>query len=187
MATDRGDLRDVGRDLYLRGLVSTRGGNLSVRADDALLITRTGAPLGRLTGSDIIEVPVEGPSEVDDQASSDLVVHRAIYRLSDAGAVAHGHGVFATTLSFAGPITPVDHEGKLLLGEVPVFEETDPRTTMADQMGAALSSGARVVAARGHGTYAAGETIEAAAQWTTAVEMSARILIELRGAGIDPG
>ena len=52
----------VGRDIFLAHLISSHGGNISVRVGDELCITRTGSMLGRLSDTDIVVVPVEGPS-----------------------------------------------------------------------------------------------------------------------------
>jgi len=38
----------VGRDLFSQGLVSSHGGNLSIRLGDRLIITRRGSMLGNL-------------------------------------------------------------------------------------------------------------------------------------------
>ena len=40
--------RDIGRDCFLSGLVSSHAGNMSVRVGDRLVITRRGSMLGRV-------------------------------------------------------------------------------------------------------------------------------------------
>src|SRR4030042_122482 len=51
------EFRAVGRMLWEAGLVSSHGGNMSVRLPDGgLLITRTGAMLGRLDEGDLVTV-----------------------------------------------------------------------------------------------------------------------------------
>ena len=47
--------QQVGRDLFLAGVISSHGGNLSVRMGDRIIITRRGSMLARLEGRDIIE------------------------------------------------------------------------------------------------------------------------------------
>lgn len=182
-ALDR--LRRVGRDLALAGLVSTRGGNLSVRTGERILVTRTGAALGHLEAESLVEVPAERAAPGDEEASSDLLLHREIYRSRGVGAIVHAHPPAVTALTFAGEvIEPVDHEGRLLMPTVQICEETDPREGLARRAADAVAAGDRVVAVRGHGTYAAGESPEDACHWTTALEMSARILLDLRAAGL---
>ena len=71
------DLLAVGRLLWEAGLVSSHGGNMSVRLPDGqLLITRTGAMLGRLDAGDLVTVAADGSSE--GQPSMDTAVHRAV-------------------------------------------------------------------------------------------------------------
>ncbi|GAG46362.1 unnamed protein product, partial [marine sediment metagenome] len=79
------EFRAVGRMLWEAGLVSSHGGNMSVRLPDgALLITRTGAMLGRLDEGDLVTVAADGSSE--GQPSMDTAVHRAVYATTAAGA-----------------------------------------------------------------------------------------------------
>lgn len=178
-------MRRAGRDLYIAGLVSTRSGNLSVRIRDTLVVTRAGASLPHLRPEDLVEVPAAGPGDRDGDASSDLAVHRAVYARSSARAVVHAHPPLAVVLSFGGtPIVPADHEGRLFIPSVPVVDEGRPRVVVGDRVGEAMADGAAIVAVRGHGTYAAGDSIEAATHWTTSLELSARIVIELRRSGI---
>jgi L-fuculose-phosphate aldolase len=46
--------RDIGRDLYTANMISSHGGNLSVRLGDHLIIKRRGAMLGQLKPHDLI-------------------------------------------------------------------------------------------------------------------------------------
>jgi L-fuculose-phosphate aldolase len=69
---------DVGRDLFVGGLTTSHGGNMSVSDGQRIWITRTGAMLGRLSSEDIIETPWYA-DVADENASSELLVHRAIY------------------------------------------------------------------------------------------------------------
>lgn len=169
----------AGADLAARGFVSTRGGNLSVRIGDRLLITRTGAALGRLSERDVVDVPLSGPWPGG--PSSDLGVHLGVYARSDARAVVHAHPNAAVTLSFGcDEIVPVDHEGKVFVPRVPVVDEREDRAALGGAVGEYIAEGRRVVVSRTHGSYAAGATIEDALAWTTTLEMSAQILFGLR-------
>ncbi len=51
--------QEIGRDLYVAGLVSSHGGNMSVRFGDRLLIKRRGAMLGRLKEGDLVETGLD--------------------------------------------------------------------------------------------------------------------------------
>ncbi len=55
------EFRAVGRMLWEAGLVSSHGGNMSVRLPDGgLLVTRTGAMLGRISEGDLVTVSSDG-------------------------------------------------------------------------------------------------------------------------------
>ena len=47
--------RQIGRDLYVGGMISSHGGNISVRLGDRVVIKRRGAMLGNLKPHDLIE------------------------------------------------------------------------------------------------------------------------------------
>jgi len=163
--------RAAGRMLWEAGLVSSHGGNMSVRLPDGgLLVTRTGSMLGRLGDGDLVMVAADGSSP--GEPSMDTVLHRAVYDATGAGAVMHAHPRHAIALSLtAEVIEPADAEGKLRLGAVPVVEAEGVARALRD---------APIVMARGHGSYARGDDLWQALQWTSVLEESAQVLWLLR-------
>lgn len=114
--------QSIGHDLFIRGLVSSHGGNLSIRRGDRLAITRRGSMLGHLTEQDLVEISIEGDSEINALASMELPVHRAIYRKTSALAIVHAQPPHAIALSMSeDEIVPVDIEGSYLLQKIPVL------------------------------------------------------------------
>src|SRR5690554_481688 len=91
--------RQVGRDLFLQNAVSSHGGNISVRIGDRILITRRGSVIHNLTESDIIETGVYDDDSGVALASTELIVHREIYKKTTAMAIVHAHPVNAIALS----------------------------------------------------------------------------------------
>ena len=174
------DFAWVGHDLYVSGAVSSHGGNMSVRlAGDRLLITRTGSMIGRLTPADLIETTLESCSdERDAQCSVELVVHRAIYAATGAGAIVHAHAVNTVARSLVSDeIVPVDSESLLRLESVPVVhaEHTIGSAEAGAKLAAALRT-RRVAVLKGHGPFAVGETLEDAYQAISCLEASCRVL-----------
>jgi methylthioribose-1-phosphate isomerase len=92
--------RSAGRSLVSFGLVKGAEGNLSSFDGHAVRITRTGAPLGTLGPADVLDGGLEG---LLPGASSDLEVHRAIYRDRGPGAVAHAHPAGSVPEAGNGP------------------------------------------------------------------------------------
>lgn len=161
----------VGEELTRRGLVTIHGGNLSVRVEGGFWVTGTGARLGWLSADELAFVGKDG-SLSGPRPSSDTGIHAAIYEALDAGAVAHAHPPCATAWSMVGErFVPIDHEGVLVLGEVPVVPQDEH---VARSVASALN-GHAVVLVRAHGAYAIGENLWRAAHLLTALEESARV------------
>lgn len=176
--------RDVGRDLFLSGGVTTHGGNLSVRDGDRIYISRRGSALGRMNPDDITEASMT-PCADDAICSRELVVHRAIYAACGAKAIVHAHTVHTIFRSMiADEIRPADSESRYVIGHsVPVCA---PRETIASPEAASLlarefSAGAKIAVLRTHGPFAIGATLEEAFYHVSCLEASCRIL-DLRDA-----
>lgn len=177
--------RDIGRDIFLSGLITSHGGNMSVRLGDRILITRRGAMLGRLGPQDLIETGLAEDDAMVTLASTELVVHRAIYQGTSALAIVHTHPIHATALSLIrDEIVPLDSEGSYLLHRVPVVAAAK---TIGSQESASLLPAAlrdhRIALLRGHGAFAVGELLEEAYMVSSTLEASARILCIARGFG----
>jgi L-fuculose-phosphate aldolase len=169
--------RDVGRDLFVAGLTTSHGGNMSVRDGDRIIITRRGSMLGRLADDDLVETGLE-PAEGDARCSREIVVHRAIYAATGARAIVHAHPPHIVALSFGrDAIVPADSEGRYVLGEVPVVTAAETiASPEAAAVLAAVLAGAPVAVLRTHGPFAIGSTLEEAFMHVSVLEASAHIL-----------
>lgn len=166
-----GTFAEVGSDLYKLGLVSSHGGNLSVRSGHEMWITGTGTMLGRLRERHISLVKPDGSYE-GPQPSSDTLLHSAVYALGGAQAVVHAHPHHAIAMTFGGEtFVPPDFEGMHFLKEVPVISEGPNQVA---QVASALQT-RLVVMLQGHGAYARGQTLWEALHWITALEESSHI------------
>ena len=170
--------REIGRDLYVQGLVSSHGGNVSIRVGDRLIIKRRGAMLGRLKPHDIIETGLEKNDSGVALASTELIVHRAVYKATPALAVVHAHPRRSIALSLSrDEIVPIDNEGSYLLKKVPVVsvEFASGTKQMADTIAESLKS-YKIIFLRGHGSFSTGQTLDEAFQWTDALEEAVEII-----------
>ncbi len=173
------DLQEVGKDLYMLGLVTSHGGNLSVRAQHDMWITGTGTMLGRLQPRHISLVGPDGRHE-GPSPSSDTLLHSTVYAIGGAQALVHAHPRHAIALTLdsspdsspgGARFTPMDFEGQLHLTDVPVISAGP---MLLEQVAVALQS-RLVCIVRGHGAYARGQTLWEALHWITALEESAHI------------
>ena len=172
--------QQIGRDLYVADLVSSHGGNMSVRFGDRLVIKRRGAMLGRLKEGDLIETGLEKPDSGVALASTELVVHRAIYLATPALAVVHAHPRIAIALSLSREeIVPIDNEASYLLHKVPVVaaEFASGSQEMADLVAGTLQE-YKILMLRGHGVFSMGQTLEEAFHWVSCLEEACDIILE---------
>ncbi len=112
-----------GDHLAKKGLLTATQGNISLLLpDDQILITRSGADLGKLIRSDILRMTLEGDlRSFRGVPSSETALHLAAYtRFPGIGAVIHAHPPVATTFATAGKVLPrgVLAEIELELGEI---------------------------------------------------------------------
>jgi L-fuculose-phosphate aldolase len=91
--------RGRGRDLFLAGAISSHGRNLSLRQGGRILVTRRGSMLARLEERDIIATGLEENDANVMLASTEIGVHRAIYRGTSAQAIVHAHPPYAIARS----------------------------------------------------------------------------------------
>ncbi len=167
-----------GRKLVEHGLVESNFGNISVRAGDRMLITRSGTALDEITCDNVVEVAIRDTSSLDIIASSETVVHREIYRKTSALAIIHAHCPYAVVESLltgtGKSIVPVDSEGQYFLGDIPVVGGGIGSKELAKSLADALS-GRRGAVVFSHGTFAIGRTPGEAYIVTTQLEHSCRV------------
>jgi len=182
------EFQRIGRYLAMSGLISSHAGNLSVRMGDRLHITRRGSMLGLLREGDVIETALDHDDGHVIMASTEIVVHRAIYMATSALALVHAHPPHAIALSLeTDSIIPLDSEGSYLLHRVPVItaEKTIGSAEVAELI-APLLKDYKIVMVRGHGSFAIGQLLEEALMVTSALEMSSTIITLVRTMGIKP-
>ncbi len=170
---------EIGRDLYTANMVSSHGGNLSIRLGDRVVIKRRGAMLSSLKLHDLIETGLEKNDSGVALASSELLVHRTIYLKTPALAVVHCHPRTAIAYSLSrSEIVPIDNEASYLLKKVPVIAEEFASGTleMANKVATALQN-YKIIMLRGHGSFAIGQTLDEAFHWSSTLEESCQIML----------
>ncbi|MET9360727.1 class II aldolase/adducin family protein [Streptomyces sp. NPDC006632] len=111
------ELVDTARRSAAQGLVVGTSGNVSVRVGELVLVTPTGVPYDRLGPADTVAVDLEGRQVMGAlRPTSELPMHLAVYRTTDALAVVHTHAVHATAVSTLVPELPLIHYMAAALG-----------------------------------------------------------------------
>ncbi|MFJ4836536.1 class II aldolase/adducin family protein [Streptomyces sp. NPDC088746] len=159
------------------GLVVGTSGNVSARVGDIVLVTPSGVPYDRLGPGDTVGVDLEGRQVIGDLVpTSELPLHLAVYRGSDAAAVVHTHAVHATAVSTLVPEVPLIHYAAALLGG-PVRTAAYARygtPELAGNMLAALRDRTGCLL-RNHGTVTYGRTLDEAYDRTAQLEWMCRL------------
>jgi L-fuculose-phosphate aldolase len=170
--------QNVGRSLFSRGLVSSSSGNLSIKIGERLIITRRGSNLGALQEKDLIETGINKNDRATPLASVELTVHREIYKNTNARAIVHAHPIHATALSLCEKVIKSDHLNDFCgLGPVPVIgwgAEVKPGG-MPDLIAETLKE-INIVVVHGHGTFATGQLMDEAYNFTSGLEEACQIL-----------
>jgi L-fuculose-phosphate aldolase len=117
LSDEREQVAVAARRLAGAGLVLGTAGNVSVRTQELVAITPTGAVLAELEAEAVTVVDLEGEVVEGDLApTSELDLHLGVYRRFEAGAVVHTHSPMATALSCVVDEVPCVHYGMLALG-----------------------------------------------------------------------
>ena len=190
-----GDIRDeVSRtveEMYAQGLITSTGGNVSVRipGKDEIWITPNSSFKGALRPEMLVRVDLNGNPIGDSRyaPSSERVLHCAVYRNNPSvGAVIHSHAPKATILGLAGlPFLPISTEAAFI-GEIPRVPFIMPGTIeLADAVGAAAKDALAVIM-QNHGLIVGGQNLRHASDLTLIIEQTADKLIACHMLGKTP-
>lgn len=179
----RSDIAEIGRRLYAKGLIAGNEGNISARDGDRLYVTPGGSCKGFLSAGDVVTTDLEGRPEWSGHATSEILMHVAVYRRRpDVRAVVHAHPPVATGFAVAAiPLDrPVLAEPVVTLGPVPVVPFGTPSTPdLAERVAAAIPSAHALLLAN-HGALTVGETLWRAWERMETLEQFARIALVAR-------
>lgn len=176
----RAQLIAVGRELFSRGLQTTRSGNLSFRDGDRFIITQTGANLGQLSGANLVTVGLADYLPIPPGASCETLLHRAIYNATDALAIVHAHpihGIALAQVSAGDRIVPIHNEGLAGLKCIPIVDTSVPGKDTGEEPGAIAAALKQSCAAvvRGHGAFTVGNSLDQACYKMMLLEDTCRI------------
>ncbi|MEU6869090.1 class II aldolase/adducin family protein [Streptomyces sp. NPDC046751] len=159
------------------GLVVGTSGNVSARVGDTILVTPSGVPYDRLGPEDAVGVDPEGNRVLGELApTSELPLHLAVYRNTDATAVVHTHAVHATAVStLVAEVPSIHYAAAMLGGPVRVAAYARYGTgELAENMLTALRERTGCLL-QNHGTVTYGTTLDQAYDRTAQLEWLCRL------------
>ena len=106
MKKDIADIINTSKEIYDKGLVSGKAGNISKRikgsTGDIVAITPTLKSLSDLNEEDIVLVDMDGNPLTNGNPSSEVNMHLEIYKKRcDVNAIVHTHSAYATGFAFS--------------------------------------------------------------------------------------
>jgi L-fuculose-phosphate aldolase len=167
------EFKRIGKRLFDEHLIGGNFGNISMRkSDEGFFIKRTGTFLDEPGEPVFVLMEGEAPEDV----SSEFRVHRAVYKTNVCEAIIHAHPPYSVAASLTlSKVVPKDSEGKMFCPVIPVFRGRPGSDGLAKSVAAGLKC-APVVIARGHGTFAAGKTLDEAYIYTSLAEHACKVL-----------
>ncbi|MFW5924687.1 MAG: methylthioribulose 1-phosphate dehydratase [Myxococcota bacterium] len=191
------------RHFYGLGWVSGTGGGLSLREGDRVYMAPSGVQKERLRPEDLFELDGEGrilsrPANPSLALSACAPLFYNAYRLRDAGAVLHGHGMNAmlatllfdrelrvTHLEMMKGIRDTGYHDELV---VPIIDNTAHECDLADSMAEAMRAHPRsqAVLVRRHGVYVWGRDWVEAKTHAECYDYLFEAAVRMRQLGLDP-
>lgn len=96
------EIINISNEIYDKGLVSGKAGNISARFGNVVAITPTLKSLSNLSEKDIVLVDMQGNVLTKGKPSSEVNMHLEIYKKrSDVKAIVHTHSPYATGFAFS--------------------------------------------------------------------------------------
>ena len=114
----RSEVATASRRLAAEGLLIGTSGNVSLRVEEHVAVTATGADLSRVTPAEVTVVDRTGRVVAGDlEPTSEIDLHLGVYARHDALAVVHTHAPAATALACVlDEELPCIHYQQLMLG-----------------------------------------------------------------------
>jgi L-fuculose-phosphate aldolase len=179
------DVVGAARRSVADGLVVGTSGNVSARVGELVVVTPTGVPYERLRPADLVAVDLEGRQVRGElRPTSELPLHLAVYRATDAGAIVHTHAPHATAVTLlTDELPPVHYMTAALGGPVRVAQYALYGTEeLADGAVAALRDRTACLLAN-HGTLAYAASLDRAYEHTAQLEWMSRVWLLAASAG----
>lgn len=174
------EIINVSNEIYNKGLVSGKAGNISKRikgsTGDIIAITPTLKSLSDLKEEDIILVDMDGNILTKGKPSSEVGMHLEIYKKrSDIDAIVHTHSTYATGFAFSSKkIKRLEGFGEIKNPYLSSIEYYKPGTIeLAKNAGEGIEND-DVLILKNHGVICVAENLKEAKLLAIFVEESAK-------------
>lgn len=170
------EIINVGKNIYAKGLVSGKSGNISARFGDIIAITPTLKSLGNLSEEDIVLVDLDANTLTNGKPSSEVNMHLEIYKKrSDVNAIVHTHSPYATGFAFSNKrIKRLEGFGEIKNPFLPYIEYEKPGSSELALKASEGIGSDDVLVLKNHGVICVAENLKEAESLAVFVEESAK-------------
>ncbi|MEM9160495.1 MAG: 3-oxo-tetronate 4-phosphate decarboxylase [Verrucomicrobiota bacterium] len=177
------------KSLFERGYSCGTSGNISVRCEDALLVTPTNSSFGSLDPDRISKISLDGKGTLlsGDKPSKEWVLHYGFYeRRPECGAVVHLHSSFAVAVSClqdinpANTIPPITPYFVMRVGDLPLAPYFPPGDIRLAEAVTELAANHSSVLMANHGPVVSAKNLKAAVGASEELEETAKTYLLIK-------
>ena len=174
------EIINVGNEIYDKGLVSGKSGNISKRikgsTGDVVAITPTLKSLSGLKEEDIILVDLDGNLLTNGKPSSEVGMHLGIYKKRhDVNGIVHTHSPYATGFSFSNKkLKRLEGFGEIKNPYLASIEYEKPGTIELAERASEGIKNEDVLILKNHGVICVNENLQEAKLLAVFVEETAK-------------
>jgi ribulose-5-phosphate 4-epimerase/fuculose-1-phosphate aldolase len=174
----------ISASIFDRGLTAGSSGNVSVKLEDGVLMTPTGASLGRLDPARLAKLAPDGRHVSGDPPTKEAFLHLAVYaERPSAGAVVHLHSPHAVAVSCLDGVDrtdvlpPITAYYAMRVGRLPLVPYYRPGDRALAEAVRGLAGRHHALLLANHGPVVAGSTLDAAVDAIEELETTARLYL----------
>lgn len=170
------EIISVSNEIYDKGLVSGKAGNISARYGDFVAITPTLKSLSNLDEKDIVLVDMDGNVLTKGKPSSEVNMHLEIYKKrSDLKAIVHTHSPYATGFAFSNKkLKRLEGFGKIKNQYLAEIEYEKPGSDELAKSASEGIGGEDVLILKNHGVICVSDELKEAMLLAVFVEETAK-------------
>jgi ribulose-5-phosphate 4-epimerase/fuculose-1-phosphate aldolase len=184
----REDICRLGKSMFDRGLTVGSSGNISVRLNDAWLMTPTNSCLGRLDPASLSKVDDKGTLLSGEKQTKESFLHLSVYaERPSAKAIVHLHSTHSVAVSCLAdvdaqqPIPPITAYYVMKIGNLVLLPYYAPGDLALAHAVKEVAGKHHAILLANHGPIVAGKDLETAVYATEELEETAKLYLMLRG------
>ena len=170
------EIVSVCNEIYDKGLVYGKAGNVSARFGDVVAMTPTLKSLSNLNEEDIVLVNMDGEVLTKGKPSSEVNMHLEIYKKrSDVSAIVHTHSPYVTGFAFSDKkLKRLEGFGEIKNPYMPFIEYEKPGSNELAKRASEGLGDEDVLILKNHGVICVSENLKEAMLLAGFVEESAK-------------